>query len=104
FDVRWLLREIALSKTYQRSSVPPPGVAEVPPASFAAAALRPLAPEALAFGLAQAAGLTDAERRCFGEATRGRGGPSGMRRGPRARPRRERGAGRRCPRPPRAPG
>ena len=31
FDIKWLLREIALSKTYQRSSVMPSGESKVPP-------------------------------------------------------------------------
>src|SRR5262249_35876351 len=37
FDIRWLLREIALSNTYQRASAPPPGVAEAPADSLAVA-------------------------------------------------------------------
>jgi hypothetical protein len=67
FDVRWLLRELALSKTYQRSSTPGESVGEVEPHSFAVANLKPLAPEALAFSLARAAGLTDAERAALGK-------------------------------------
>jgi hypothetical protein len=71
FDVKWLLRELALSKTYQRSSVPPPGVAPGfnpgSPKAFAVAALKPLEPEALAFSLFQATGMTDAERAALGK-------------------------------------
>lgn len=64
FDLRYLLREIALSQTYQRSSSAKAGV-EVPPRSYAVAPLKPLAPEALAFSLHQATGMTDAERKAL---------------------------------------
>ncbi len=67
FDVRWLLRELALSQTYQRSSAPRDGGPVPKPETFAVAALKPLSPEALAFGLAQAAGLTDVERAALGK-------------------------------------
>jgi hypothetical protein len=67
FDLRWLLREIALSKTFQRGGTQPPGAAEAPVNSLAVARLKPLAPEALAFSLAQAAGLTDVERAALGK-------------------------------------
>jgi hypothetical protein len=50
FDINWLLREIALSKTYQRRSEPLPGVTDLPPDRFMVGALRPLSPEQ--FGLA----------------------------------------------------
>jgi hypothetical protein len=66
FDVRYFLRELALSQTYQRSSELPPGVKELPPSRFAVAILKPLSPEQLAWGLMQASGLTDAERRALG--------------------------------------
>ena len=68
FDVKWLLRELALSRTYQRSSVPLPGTAEPAPRRFAVAAIKPLPPEALAFSLFQAAGMTDVERAALGKA------------------------------------
>ncbi|OAI51367.1 hypothetical protein AYO44_00735 [Planctomycetaceae bacterium SCGC AG-212-F19] len=61
FDVRAFLRELALSKTYQRSSLPPAGK-EVPADSFAVALLKPLAPEQFAWALMQATGFSDAER------------------------------------------
>lgn len=61
YDMRYFLREVALSQTYQRSSEPPAG-GDVPPASFGVALLKPLSPEQLAWSLMQAAGLTDAER------------------------------------------
>jgi Protein of unknown function (DUF1549)/Protein of unknown function (DUF1553) len=67
FDLRWLLRELALSKTYQRSSIPPPGAGEVPAESFAVAAIKPLTPEALAFSLHQATGMTDLDRAALGK-------------------------------------
>ncbi|QEL18360.1 DUF1549 domain-containing protein [Limnoglobus roseus] len=61
YDVRWLLREIALSKTYQRSSERR-GPA-VPEDRYAAAILKPLAPEQLGSAMAQASGLTDVYRK-----------------------------------------
>jgi hypothetical protein len=67
FDMRALLRELALSKTYQRASEPPVGATDVPAQSFAVANLKPLAPEQLAFSLMQASGLTDAERKALGK-------------------------------------
>lgn len=66
FDVKAFLREIALSRTYQRSSEPSRGAKEVPETSFAVARLRPLSPEQLAWGMMQATGLTDAERKALG--------------------------------------
>jgi hypothetical protein len=66
FDIKALLREIVLSKTYQRSSELPTGVKEVSERTFAVALLRPLTPEALAWSIMQATGLTDAERKALG--------------------------------------
>jgi hypothetical protein len=65
FDMRWMLRELALSKTYQRSSLPPTGA--TPPRSFAVANLKPLTPEVLAYSLYQATGNTDVERLALGK-------------------------------------
>lgn len=64
FDIKSLLRAIALSDTYQRSSLLPEGVAEedVPPESFAVAPVRPLGPEQLCFSLLQALGLAERQR------------------------------------------
>jgi hypothetical protein len=62
FDVRYFLRELALSQTYQRSSELPPGAAEPEPTAYTVALLKPLSPEQLAAALMQATGLTDAER------------------------------------------
>jgi len=67
FDVRSFLREIALSKTYQRSSELPAGVKEVSATSLRAARLKPLSAEQLAAALMQATGLTDAERKALGK-------------------------------------
>jgi hypothetical protein len=67
FDVKWLLREIALSQTYQRSSVSAPGAKDLGPAKFAVAPLKPLSPEQFAYALMQATGFTDAERTALGD-------------------------------------
>ena len=67
FDVKWLLREIALSKTYQRSSEVRPSVESVSPSKFAVAILKPLSPEQLAYAMMQATGYTDAERQALGK-------------------------------------
>jgi hypothetical protein len=67
FDMRAFLRELALSKTYQRSSELPPGAKAIPAESFAVAGLKPLSPEQLALSLMQATGLTDAERPALGQ-------------------------------------
>jgi hypothetical protein len=67
FDLRNLLREIALSQTYQRSSEQPAGVEEVPAASLSVARLRPLSAEQLAAALMQATGFADAERKALGK-------------------------------------
>lgn len=61
FDVRWLLREIALSQSYQRSSVLPEGVElkDAPPHLYRVANLKPLTPEQMAWCLAGATGNLD---------------------------------------------
>jgi hypothetical protein len=66
-DVRWFLRELMLSETYQRSSELPSDVASVPPDTFAVARLKPLSPEQIAWSLMQATGLADAERLSLGD-------------------------------------
>jgi hypothetical protein len=65
-DVRGLLREIALSQTYQRSSERPVGK-ELAEDRFAAALLKPLSPEQFARAAMQATGFTDAERQALGK-------------------------------------
>jgi hypothetical protein len=67
FDVKAFLKQVALSKTYQRSSRLPKGVEEVASQTFAVASLRPLSPEQLAWSMMQATGLTDAERKALGK-------------------------------------
>jgi hypothetical protein len=66
FDVKWLLREIALSQTYQRSSASSPGARTLNADRFAVAPLKPLSPEQLAYAVLQATGFTDAERLALG--------------------------------------
>jgi hypothetical protein len=62
FDTKDLLRELALSRTYQLASVPPPGSGPLPPEAFAVAPLKPLRPHQLAFAMMQASGYTDVQR------------------------------------------
>jgi hypothetical protein len=67
FDVKAFLREVALSKTYQRSSAVSPGLKQLPDESaFAMAPLRPLSAEQLAFSIMQAAGHIEVERKALG--------------------------------------
>lgn len=63
YDVKAFLRELALTRTYQRSSEPPPGAApEVSePSRFAVAGLEPLSPEQLAWSLMQGLGVVEAQ-------------------------------------------
>ncbi len=63
-DIRALLRELALSQTYQQSSEMPAGVREPP--LYAVALLKPQSPEQLAWSLLQATGYADAERKALG--------------------------------------
>jgi hypothetical protein len=65
FDMRYFLREVALSRTYQLSSELPPGVKDEP-ATFLAANLKALSPEQLAACLLQATGQVDAARKAQG--------------------------------------
>jgi hypothetical protein len=67
FDIRAMLRELALSKTYQRSSELPPGMPEAKPTSYRVANLKALSSEELAWSLMQATGLADAERKTLGK-------------------------------------
>ena len=59
YDMRVLLRELALSKSYQRSSQYKDGGEQPSSDRFAAALLRPLTPEQLAWSMMQATGLVD---------------------------------------------
>jgi hypothetical protein len=66
-DIKGYLRELMLSKTYQRASAISPGRKELPEENaFAIAPLRPLSPEQLAFSVMQATGLVDVERKALG--------------------------------------
>ncbi len=56
YNLKALLREMLLSQTYQRSSVLPEGVKELPDDTFAGAPLRGLSPEQLSWSLLQATG------------------------------------------------
>jgi hypothetical protein len=58
YDVKAFLREVALSRAYQRSSEPPPDASPAvdDPKLFAVALLKPLTPEQLGWSLMQATG------------------------------------------------
>jgi hypothetical protein len=56
YDMRGLLREIALSDAYQRSSLLPEGADSPPEETFAVAALRGLSPEQFRWSVLQATG------------------------------------------------
>jgi hypothetical protein len=66
FDLKWFLREIVLSQTYQRSSQLPEKAKEVAADRYAAGTVRPLSPEQLAFSIFEATGLAQAERTALG--------------------------------------
>jgi len=65
-DVKWFLREIALSESYQRSSEIPPGGQDVSQDRFAVTILKPLSPEQFGYAMIQATGLTDVYRKELG--------------------------------------
>jgi hypothetical protein len=67
YNLRDFLRQLALSRTYQRSSQAPADGRGLPPESFAVDILKPLSPEQLAWSLMQATGLMDAERLALGK-------------------------------------
>ena len=58
FDIKWLLREIALSESFGRASIMPDGVRpdEVRPESYRVAIAQPLSPEQLTWSFLQATG------------------------------------------------
>lgn len=64
YNIKALVHEIMLTRTYQRSSEPPPDVspAELGAARYAVANLRPLSAEQLAWSVTRAAGIVDAKR------------------------------------------
>lgn len=59
YDLRWMLRELALSQTYQRSSVASQGGEAAEPQTHTVALLKALSPEQLAWSVMQATGVTD---------------------------------------------
>jgi hypothetical protein len=61
YDLKAFLRELALTRTYQRSSEPPPGGDEAAsdPSRFAVALLAPLSPEQLAWSLMRGLGVVE---------------------------------------------
>jgi len=70
FDIRGFLRDLALTKTYQRSSRrPPERLDEEPPEVelFAQAMLKPLLPEQLALSILEATGYTATQRASLGD-------------------------------------
>jgi hypothetical protein len=62
YDVRHLLRELALTRTYQRSGLQPAGGDAAERTDFSAATLKPLSPEQLAWSMMQATGVVDRAR------------------------------------------
>lgn len=62
FDMRWLLRELAMTETYQRSSLAPEGVApdSIGPATYRTALEKPLSSEQLLAAMLQATGVRPA--------------------------------------------
>lgn len=56
FDLQWLVRELALTQTYQRTSLLPPGAKHPPEELFTVAKERPLAAEQLARAFLAATG------------------------------------------------
>lgn len=62
FDIKWLLRELALTQTYQRSSVLPPGGDKLAPESFLTAIEKRLSAEQLLAAMLEATGTKLAKR------------------------------------------
>lgn len=67
FNIKALLKEIAMSDTYQRASQMPPGKELPPEKSFAVAQLRPLSPEQMAWSVLQATGQIAIAERALGK-------------------------------------
>jgi len=61
FDLKWMLRELALTRTYQRSGVLPSGAKEPLPEYFAVALEKPLSAEQLFASVTTAVGTKPAE-------------------------------------------
>jgi hypothetical protein len=70
YDIKWFLRELTLSKTYQRSSrvVLGEGQSEaIPPESFAQAVMKPLTPAQFCWAALQAVGETKVQKDALNE-------------------------------------
>lgn len=72
FDVKWLLRELVLSKTYQRSSRLPAtadgkAAEALPEEAFAQALIRPLSPAQFAWSYCEATGESTLQANSFGD-------------------------------------
>jgi hypothetical protein len=65
YDMKAFLREVALTRAYQRSSEPRPDASaeQLEPSQHAVAPLRPLSPEQLGWSTMQALGFVEASRR-----------------------------------------
>lgn len=59
YDIAWLLKELALTETYQRSSRPNGEANEASLRLYAVGLLKPLSPEQLGWSIMQATGVTD---------------------------------------------
>lgn len=67
FDVKWLVKELALSQTYQRSSEVPVLLKEIPKDRFLVGILRPLSPEQITYAMLEATGRMEVERAALGK-------------------------------------
>lgn len=65
-DLKWLLKELALSKTYQRSSYVAEKAAKIPEKTFAQSILKPLSPSQLSRAVLEATGEAYIERAGLG--------------------------------------
>lgn len=66
YDIKWLVREIALSEAYQRSSETLAGLDDPPADRYLVAIMKPLTPEQFCYAAMQATGNTDVERQALG--------------------------------------
>ena len=66
-DVKWLVRELLLSKTYQRSSRIAGKTEPLPEEVFGQAILRPLTPAQFAWAILQSTGAADVQRKSLGK-------------------------------------
>jgi hypothetical protein len=67
FDIKWYLRELALTQTYQRSSrYGAADTKEIPEETFVQAVMKPLSPAQLAWAMLQASGEADVHRKSLG--------------------------------------